>query len=96
MNYETKARPIRTESDLNRAIAAGARLEFTRRGEGNTVWLHKPDRYDDGPSHGGWVRTSAVNARWHLQNPCPGVLIRAFYPRRPSLLSRLAFWRTAA
>ena len=96
MNYETKARPIRTESDLNRAIAAGARLEFTACGPGNPRWSHNPDSYDDRPYRGGWLSSAPETARWHLQNPHPGVLIRAFYPRRPSLLYRFAFWRIAA
>lgn len=100
MNYESKARPITTAEELEAAIAAGAELELTAYGPASS----DPDTYDMPrhfePGSGGWIRflvEADVNwVRRMISEGGHGFLFRAFYPVRPSLLSRLAFWRTTA
>lgn len=97
MNYESKARPITTVEELEAAIAAGAELELTAYGPASS----DPDTYDMprafGRESGGWIVETDVNwVRRMISEGGHGFLFRAFYPVRPSLLSRLAFWRTTA
>lgn len=99
MNYESKARPITTVEELEAAIAAGAELEYTAYG----LAPSDPDTYDMPrhfePESGGWILVPADDADWVrrlISKGGHGSLFRAFYPVRPTLLSRLAFWRTTA
>ncbi|WP_281916207.1 hypothetical protein [Caldimonas thermodepolymerans] len=95
MNYESKARPITTVEELEAAIAAGAKVEFTSCGTDYDLPAFSEFNNDSL----GWV--PAENPRIWFCRPGPvvgedGFRLRAFYPVRASLLSRLAFWRTTA
>jgi hypothetical protein len=89
MKYETKARPITTVKELDAALKAKARIEFTACGCDYALPACTL------PGSAGWISS---NARiWMVgEFPSGNNRLRAFYPQRPSLLSRLAFWRAAA
>lgn len=93
MKFETKARPITTAEELEAAITADARIEFTACGDPYDMPPH------DEPGSAGWIIPISLSAHGRaLRN---GLVhedwrYRAFYPERRSLLSRLAFWRKAA
>lgn len=96
MNYETKARPIRTNKELEHAISAGASLEFTACGCSYDV----PDWWKEGSE--GWIEfRKEIEGNWipwkmRIGEFTDPLRVRAFYPKRKHFLSRLALWRKAA
>lgn len=77
VKYESTARPLLSAGAVDKAVAAGALIEYTACG----VYEETPDTYDMPVGDGGWLTAHMLDvARSWAGNDDPALLVRAWYP----------------
>lgn len=77
MKYESTARLLLSAGAVDKAIAAGALIEYTACG----IVTECPDTYDMPIGHEGWITADMLDvARSWAGDDDPALLVRAWYP----------------